>query len=622
MGLTQALSSALSGLQANQASISMVAANVANADTPGYTRKIVNQVATGANTSIGVRVSDIQREIDLYVQRQLRTENAGASYADTRAQMYSQLQGIYGQPGSATALESVYNSFTSALQTLSTSPDDPGARTAVINSAQLLTQQLNQLSGSIQGLRANAELGISDSVNKANEAMTQIAALNQQIAASTPGDGATATLMDQRDSYIDQLSQLMDINVVSSSTNQVSIFTNSGIQLVGTNAAQMTFDAVGTMTPASQWSANPAQRGVGTITLIPPSGTPIDLIQDHAIRSGTIAAYIQMRDQDLVQAQNQLDSLAAGMAQALSDQTTAGTPVSPLPQNGFDIDIGGLSTGNTVTINYTDTATNTPHTMTLERVDDPAVLPLANTATSTPNDTVFGIDFSGASGTVISQINNALTGTGMSATLSGNTLEILDDGAANTVDVNSVSATTTVTGLAGGSAQFPFFTDGSAPYTGAVTSRGSELVGLAQRIAVNPTVAANPSSLVAYQAGTPAGDNTRPDFMYQQLTGASLTFSPDTGIGTVTAPFVGSLTTYLRQVLSQQGEATTSANNLKQGQDVVLNALQQRFNNTSGVNVDQEMANLLTLQNSYSANARVLSAVKNMFDALISMGIA
>src|SRR6185437_11737357 len=139
MGLTQALSSALSGLQANQASISMVAANVANADT------------TGANTSIGVRVSDIQREIDLYVQRQLRTENAGASYADTRAQMYSQLQGIYGQPGSATALESVYNSFTSSLQTLSTSPDDPGARTAVINSAQLLTQQLNQLSGSIQG---------------------------------------------------------------------------------------------------------------------------------------------------------------------------------------------------------------------------------------------------------------------------------------------------------------------------------------------------------------------------------------------------------------------------------------------------------------------------------------
>ncbi|MGC2117236.1 MAG: flagellar hook-associated protein FlgK [Pseudolabrys sp.] len=620
MSLTQALNSALSGLQVTQANIAMVAANVANADTPGYTRKVVNQIATGANTSIGVRVSDIQREIDLYVQRQLRIENAGASYAETRADMYSQLQNLYGQPGSNTSLESVYNNFTSALQALSTSPDDPGARSAVISSAQLLTQQLNQMSGNVQALRSNAELGIADAVNKANDAMSQIAALNQQIAASTPGDSATATLMDQRDSYIDQLSKLMDINVVQGDRGQVGIFTNSGIQLVGAQAGQLSFDAVGTITPASQWSANPSQRGVGTITLIPPDGAPVDLIQDHAIRSGTIAAYLQMRDQDLVQAQNQLDALAAGMASALSDKTTAGTPVSPSPQSGFDIAIGSLSAGNKITINYTDTLTNTPHTMTLVRVDDPSALPLSNTATAAANDTVFGIDFSGGMGSVITQINAALTGTGMTASNpGGTTLEILDDGAANTVDVNSVSTTSTATTLAGGTAELPLFTDGSSPYTGAITARGSESIGLAQRIAVNPAVAADPSSLVVFQPGTAAGDSTRPDFIYQQLTGASLTFSPNTGIGTTAAPFTGSLTTYLRQVISQQGEAATSANNLKQGQDVVLNALQQRFNDTSGVNIDQEMSNLLTLQNSYAANARVLSAVKDMFDALINM---
>jgi flagellar hook-associated protein 1 len=620
MSLTQALTSALSGLQVTQANIAMVGANVANADTPGYTRKVVNQIATGADTSIGVRVSDIQREIDLYVQRQLRVENAGASYADTRANMYSQLQNLYGQPGSSTSLESVYNSFTSALQALSTSPNDPGARSAAISSAQLLTQQLDQMSGNVQALRSNAELGIADAVNKANNAMSQIAALNQQIAASTPGDSATATLMDQRDSYIDQLSQLMDVNVVQGDRAQVGIFTNSGIQLVGTQAAQLSFDAVGTITPASQWSSNPSQRGVGTITLIPPDGAPVDLIQDHAIRSGTIAAYLSMRDQDLVQAQNQLDALAAGMASALSDKTTTGTPVSAPPQTGFDVDIGSLSAGNKVTINYTDTLTNTPHTMTLVRVDDPSALPLSNTATATANDTVFGIDFSGGMGSVITQINTALTGTGMTASNPvGTTLEILDDGASNTVDVNSVSAASTVTPLAAGTVQLPLFTDGSSPYTGAITGRGSESVGLAERIAVNPAVAADPSSLVVFQPGTAAGDSTRPDFIYQQLTGASLTFSPNTGIGTTTAPFTGSLTTYLRQVISQQGEAATSANNLKQGQDVVLNALKQRFNDTSGVNVDQEMANLLTLQNSYAANARVLSAVKAMFDALIQI---
>ncbi|HEX3341802.1 MAG: flagellar hook-associated protein FlgK [Pseudolabrys sp.] len=619
MSLTQALSTALSGLQVNQASISIVAGNVANADTPGYTRKVVNQVAIGGSASIGVRVSDIQREIDLYIQRQLRVENAGASYADTRANMYSQLQDIYGQPGADTSLESVYNSFTSSLQVLSTSPDDPGARTAVVNSAQLLTQQLNQLSGNIQSLRANAELGIADAVNKANEAMTQIASLNGQIAAGTPGDAATEALQDQRDSYIDQLSQLMDINVIPGDRGQVSIFTSNGTQLVGAQAAQLSFDAVGTITPNSKWDANPSLRGVGTISLIPPAGAPVDLIQNHAIRSGTIGAYLQMRDQDLVQAQNQLDSLAAGMAQALSDKTTAGAPVSSPPQNGFSVDVGNLSAGNTVTINYTDTATSTPHTITLVRVDDPSALPLSNTATATANDTVFGIDFSGGMGSVVTQINAALTGTGMTASNSGTVLQILDDGAANTVDVNSMSATATATSLTGGSGELPLFTDGSAPYTGVITGTGSERVGLAARIAVNPAVVADPSSLIVYQAGTPAGDSTRPDFILQQLTNASLTFSPNTGIGTVSAPFTGSLTTYLRQVISQQGEAASSANNLKQGQDVVLNSLQQRFNDVSGVNVDQEMANLLSLQNSYAANARVMSAVKDMLDALINM---
>jgi flagellar hook-associated protein 1 FlgK len=620
MSLTQALSSALSGLQVNQAGIALVAANVANADTPGYTRKVLDQVATGTSTSIGVRVSDIQREIDLYIQRQLRIENSGASYADTRARMYSQLQEIYGQPGSATSLEGVYNSFTTALQVLSTSPDDPGARTGVINSAQLLAQQLNQLSSSIQSQRANAELAISDAVNKANEAMKQIASLNQQIAASTPGDAATAALLDNRDAYIDQLSQLMDINVISGDRGQVTIFTNSGTQLVGSQAAQLSFDAVGTMTPQSQWNANPALRGVGTITLIPPAGTPVDLIQNRAIRSGTIAAYLQMRDQDLVQAQTQLDALAAAMAQALSNKAIPSTAINPVPQAGFDIDTADLLAGNTITINYTDTTTSTPHTITLVRVDDPSALPLPNTATATANDAVFGINFSGGMASVITQINAALTGTGMTASNpSGTTLEILDDGAANTVNVDGVSGVATETSLTGGSGEFPLFTDGAAPYTGAITGTGSQLTGLAARIAVNPLVAADSSNLIVYQAGTPAGDDTRPNFIYQQLTGAAQVFSPTTGIGTVTAPFIGSIPTYLRQFISQQGEAASSADNLKQGQEVVLNSLQQRFNDASGVNVDEEMANLLTLQSSYAANARVVSAVKDMLDALMQM---
>ena len=315
MSLTQALSTAISGLKANQAGLALVSSNVANAGTPGYVRKTITQTATaGGDTGISVNVTGIQRELDTYVQTQLRVENSGASYADTLSQIYQQLQAVYGQPGSSNTLESVYNSFTTALQTLSSSPDDPAAQSSVISAAQLLTQQLNQSSDSIQALRGNAELGISDAVTKANQAMSQIASLNQRIAASNLSDGAAATMLDQRDSYVDQLSQLMDINVVKGSNNQISVFTNSGIQLVGNQASQISFDPQGTMTAASAWSADPTKRNVGTLSLVSPTGGSVDLIESHAIRSGQIAAYLQMRDQDLVQAQTQVDAIAAESA--------------------------------------------------------------------------------------------------------------------------------------------------------------------------------------------------------------------------------------------------------------------------------------------------------------------
>jgi flagellar hook-associated protein 1 FlgK len=621
MSLTQALATAVSGLRANQSGLALVASNVANAGTAGYVRKTVNQVAVGSDgTGISVNISGIQREIDLYIQRQLRTENAGASYADTRAQYYQQLQTIYGQPGAVNALETMYNNFTTALQALSTSPDDNSARSAVINSAQLLTQQLNQMSDGIQALRSDAELGLSDAVSKANNAMTQIAELNQKLASSSAMDGTTATLMDQRDAYVDQLSQLMDINVTSSGNNQITVFTNSGVQLVGSQASQLSFDTRGTIVPASQWSADPLQRGVGTITLNAPNGGSVDLIQSKAFRSGVIAADLQMRDQDLVQAQSQLDAIAAAMATALSNKTTAGSPASSGLQTGFGADIGNLSTGNTITINYTDTLTSTAHTLTLVRVDDPSILPLADTATVNPNDQVVGIDFSAGMASVLTQINTALGATGMTASYSsGTVLQVLDDGAGNTVDVDALSTTATVTSLSGGSAELPFFTDGNQAYTGAFTSAGSQSVGFAGRITLNSALVADPSKLVAYQVGIPAGDGTRPDFIYQQLTSSAATFSPDGGIGTVGAPFSGPITTYLRQVISQQGEAADTADKLKQGQDIVLNSLQQRFNNNAGVNVDQEMANLMSLQNSYAANARVMSVVSAMFDTLLRM---
>ena len=621
MNLTQALATSLSGLTATQTNLSIVAGNVANAQTPGYIAQSAVQVATASGDSgDSVRIASINRILDQFVQQQLRSESSGGAYADLKAGFYQQLQLIYGQPGSGTSLDSAFNGFTTAIQALSTSPSSSAAQSQTIGAAQALVQQLNNATDSIQTLRSQADQGIAGDVQQANNALQQIANINQQLAGNSAPDSTTALLENQRDQYIDQLAKLMDIRVVQGGDNQVSVFTGSGAQLVGRQAAQLNFDPAGTVTATEQWNADPTKSGLGTITLVSPGGGSVDLIASGGIRSGEIAGYLTMRDSVLVQAQAQIDEIAAQLSKALSDTTTAGTAVTVGSQSGFDADIASLSNGNTIQVAYTD-GSNIQHNITIVRVDDPSALPLSNSATTDPNDTVIGVDFSGGPASVAAQLNTALGASGLQfSNPSGTTLEVLDSGP-STITVNSVSTTATATSLTGGSAALPLFVDGTTAFTGAITAAGPESIGYAGRITVNRALVADPTKLVTYQTAPPTavGDATRPNFIYNQLVNASLAYSPAAGIGGASAPFQGTLGAYIGQMVSVQSIAANAASSLKAGQDIVVNALQTRFDSTSAVNIDSEMAHLLTLQNAYGANARVMSTVKAMLDALLQM---
>ena len=626
MSLSQALYTAMSGLRATQASMSLVASNVANAETPGYVRKSLNQI-TGITGDVGssVRINGVNRELDQYLQTQIRTETSGAAYADVRSTFLANLQTVYGNPDETGTLESSFNALTTAVQGLSTSSDSQSARIGVVNAAQAMAQQLNATTQGIQALRANAETGINDSVNTANNAMQQIANINNQLQNNGRTDSSTASLLDQRDQYIDQLSQLVDIRVVTNQLNQVTVFTNSGVQLVGTEAAKLSFNPQGTVTPNTLYNQNPAKSNLGTITIDFPHGGSYDLVATKAIRSGKIAAYLELRDDSLVKAQTQVDQLAASMASALSDKTTDGVaaPASVLPQTGFDLDLTGLQTGNAVHVSYKDNTTGITHNLSIVRVDDPSVLPLANSATVDPNDEVLGINFAGGMASVVTQLNAALSGSS-SASLTfanplGQTLRVLDDGAGNRTDVTAASVTKTMSSLTSGNVQLALFTDGGALYSGAITANGSQQTGLAGRISVNTALLGDPSRTIIYSTSpqTASGDTSRSDFILTQLTTASYRYSPTTGIGTTGAPFTGTLLNFAKQSISAQGEAASSAKQLADGQDVVLNTLQSKMNSTSGVNIDEEMAHLLQLQNAYAANARIMSTVKDMYTALL-----
>jgi flagellar hook-associated protein 1 FlgK len=619
MGLSSALASAMSGLRANQAALSIVSSNVANAQTPGYVSQTPNQteVATGDFGST-VITTGVSRALDAYVQGQLRTETGGSGYADQMANILKQLQNVYGTPGGSGTLETALNNFTTALQALSTSAGSQSAQTVAVAAAQSLAQQLNQTTSGIQALRSNVEQDIGTSAQQANAAMTQIADINTKLQGLAANDPSAASLMDQRDQAINTLSKLVDVHVITDGSNQANVFTTTGIQLVGAGlASQFTFASAGALTATSLYNSNPAKSGVGALSIKLPNGSSIDVVANNVISSGQIAADLKLRDQTLVRAQNQVDQLAATMASAMSDKTTAGTAVAG-PPAGFDVDVSGVAPGNTINLTYTDRLTNTQRQITIVNVTDPASLPLQNAANANP--VKVGVDFSGGMASIVSALNTAL---GSSAHLtfsnpSGTTLRIMDNGA-NASTVNSASVTKTISSLTSGNPQLPLFTDDGAPYTGAITSSGLQMTGLAGRIAVNSALITDPTGMSVYSTSpvTPSGDTTRSDFLYSQLTSAVFSYSPQTGLGSASQPFSGTVSSYLQQFLSVQANASTQATQLQQGQSVVVSTLQAKFNSTSAVNIDTEMSNLIQLQNAYAANAHIMSVVQSMMTTLL-----
>jgi flagellar hook-associated protein 1 len=289
------------------------------------------------------------------------------------------------------------------------------------------------------------------------------------------------------------------------------------------------------------------------------------------------------------------------------------------PPPGLSLNVGtngsNLQPGNTINLTFTNTATGALQQVQIVRVDDPAALPLPNAPGATPK--VIGVNFSGGLASVATQLNTALGPDHVQFSASGSTLNVTDDGTSSAT-VNAASVTSTISSLTSGNPQLPLFTDAGTTYTGAITGNGSQLTGLAGRIAVNKALLANPANLTVFSTSpaTPAGDTTRSDFIFSQLTSGVFNYSPQSGLGSATAPFSGTIGSYLQQFLSLQANAASTATQMQQGQNVVVSTLQQKFDSTSKVNIDSEMSNLIALQNSYAANAHVMSVIQSMMQTL------
>ena len=634
MGLSNALDAALTGLTSTQAQIEVISQNVSNQGSIGYTKRkatLVQQV-TGGNTT-GVQVATVQRILDTVVQGQLRAETSAAAYTNIQNLNFQQIDQYFGEPGDSNSLDAALNAFTKSLQDLSNDSGNSITRSGVISAAQSLAQRLNGISSDIQTQRDGIEAHLADDVKTVNGILNNLQDLNNKII-SLGSSSASAALLDQRDAQINELSKYVDISVSSTSSNGIRIATTGGLPLLDVRASQFKYDQHYVLNATSQYSTDPQVRGVGTITLVSAgSGSGIDVIANGSIRSGEIAGLINLRDKQLVQAQAQVDELAAGLSNAVANNQVAGAPVT----NGFNADFANypIQKGNEITINYT--SGGIAKTITLKRVDDATITPpnsvsaqkLAELNESTANNRVIALDFSGGIAGALADLA-AKIGGGTEAPLPGGVT--LTNPAGSQLQATSITSTITKlngsitsTGLSGQDVALPLFVDTQtgAAYTGSYEGSIDQTTGLSQRLSLNPAILANPASLVVYTdaSGTTtfAGDPKRANFLIDGLTKANQAFSPLGGIGSNGSPFDGTVTDFAKNVVQNQSGRVIDAKNIDDGQQIVLKSIQKTFSDNSGVNIDEELSNLIQVQNAYSANARLISTVKDLFTTLLQI---
>lgn len=616
MGLSSALNTAVFGITYNQRQLDVTANNIANADTAGYSKKTVsaNVYFDGLGNVAGLSATEVRRIVDERVQADYFNSLADTNYASQIANFTDRLDDIFGTIDDTSSLTSLVGQLSSSLSALVNDPGNYAAQSDVVAIADAFARELTSSYEQITNLREEADDTLARQAESVNDLLGSIADIDSSIRDAAQSNVSTADMEDERDRLIEQLSGYLDITVSDDANNTLFIQTADGQQLYADNQPS-------TLSFTPTHSFQPGQQG-NTILVTTPGGTTYDLVA--ASKSGSIVAVAELRDDILTEAQTQLDTIAAEISLAFSNVTVESTAATVGLDTGFDLDVSALQAGNTITLEYTDTS-SVSHTVTLVAVDDPSLLPLDDSATANPNDTVLGFDISsGLPATYITNITTALGSTGLLVSNDGSdNLRILGDNIAPT-SVEGLSANVTVTANSDQGLGLAIFMDGrDAPelFTDALEDGGQRL-GYASGITLNPDLLADSALLVNYQT-TPTANTTNDPARVQYLADAmsvnTAHFDPGSGIGSSSTPFEGTIIDYVNQTVAFQGNQAADAATYAKSKETFTMNLAIRYEESYAVDLDTELAFMVQLENAYAANARVMQTIKELLDELLNI---
>jgi flagellar hook-associated protein 1 FlgK len=702
---------ALSALKTSSAALGVVSNNIANVNTPGYSRRVVNQQTLAAGGQLmGVDIGSVQRVVDDFLRQENLSASGAAAQYDAAANFFTKLNGLLGKPGDNQSLAAGLTNLAAAFGVASQAPSSSSSASAVLNTLQGLASDISNVSGTISSLQSQVDSQVVSSITSTNALIQQVYSLNQQIKTATAMGDTSSALLDQRDNALNTLSQTMGIRVSQQSDGGLNVTTTDGINLVSNTYAVLSY--AGGVQNGTYGNIQVQDFNPQSSQLIGQAGA-----LDPHLSGGSLKGMIDMRDQTLGGLAQGLGNFAQNVSQAFNAQANANAAYPP-PASVVGRDTGLLSgdalnfTGKT-TIAITDSSGKLVSRVDVNfgagtlSVDGGGSAAIGTTIGSfaTALNTALGangsagfangqlsISATGGNGVVVQDdaaapsarggtafsqffgLNDVFTAqapsvlaTGLSDSDSsglaaGGVIDFALKGPAGDI-VKQVSITTTagqtignvITALntaLGGAATFSLNPDGSistatsALYPGYVlnvtndsTQRGStgvnftQLFGLgantqAQTAAgfdLTATVSANPTRLdFASPAITPAsvagdtivsaGDNAGA-IALQNLINKPQNFHAAGGI----AAQVSSLSDYAAtfyQNLSTQSNAITAHQTT---QDDRLTEANSRVSSNSGVNLDEELTALTSYQQAYSAGARILTVVDQLYQTLLQI---
>lgn len=317
MTISQALNNATSGLTAASRRAGVTSNNIANALTPGYSRREVSLAErVTAGVGAGVDVAGVSRASNPAVTYERRL--ADAEFANNGATLgaLSRITGLIGGPEDPSALFQKYSNLETSLRSLAETPDSAPLQQQSLVSAQDLASTFNKISDGYQKIRTDTESEIGSRVNAVNEALQEIQNLNDAIGRGTATGGDVSALLDQRQQLIDTVNENIPVRELQRDNGKVDLMTPEGVFLLAGSARTVEFTASPIVTAQSEYA-----NGAGSLSGLSVDGNDITPggTSPQAPGSGALAGLFDVRDNVVPEHSLALDALAFDLIGRFAD---------------------------------------------------------------------------------------------------------------------------------------------------------------------------------------------------------------------------------------------------------------------------------------------------------------